>query len=119
MNQDESTNSYSDFYTIGYTETSSKENFKTDTISNLLSNTWTNEYGWHTENSKADTVSNGRSFEKSSSNASTNEISVEDWKTTSIENTISKVTSNTISYMRGKGILILFSSHKRGRQYWL
>jgi len=78
MNQDESTNSYSDFYTIGYTETSSKENFKSDTISNLLSNTWTNEYGWHTENSKADTVSNGRSFEKSSSNATTNEISVED-----------------------------------------
>ncbi|KAG4108358.1 hypothetical protein H8356DRAFT_918592 [Neocallimastix lanati (nom. inval.)] len=98
MYQDQVTNGYSDSYTIGHTETSSKENSQTDTISNTLSNTWTKEHGWSQEESKSNTVSNGRTFGKSASNTNTKEVSVEDSKTISKDNTISKVNSKSITY---------------------
>jgi len=98
MNQDQITNGYSDAYTIGHTETSSQENSQTDTISNILTNTWSSEHGWGQEESESETKSNGRTFGKSTSNTTSKEVSIEDSKTISKDNTISRVKSNSVTY---------------------
>jgi hypothetical protein len=54
MEQNETTKGHSKAYTLGHNESSSKEkNSKSDTLSNLLSNSYTSENGWTIEQSSS------------------------------------------------------------------
>jgi len=104
MDQTETTKGYSNAYTLGHNESSSKEDSRSDSISNLLSKAYTSENGWTLEQTNSTTNSNGRTFGNSYSNSVMQEISVEEAKTKSIDNTINSVSSETVTFQISQSI---------------
>ncbi|KAL6632533.1 hypothetical protein U3516DRAFT_735128 [Neocallimastix sp. 'constans'] len=90
MDQKETTNGYSIRYTLGHGEAFTKEDPVSDSISNLLSNTYTTEKGWSYGDSESTTKFNGRTFGNSCSNSIMNDITMEEAK--------NKVKSKFVSY---------------------
>jgi hypothetical protein len=104
LNQEQTTNGYSDAYSIGHTETSTVEDSKTDTISDLLSSSNTKEESWSIDHSKSITNTNSKTFGSSNSQTQSKEVSLEESKNISYENTIGKIVTNGKSYQINQAI---------------
>ena len=104
MDQDQTTNGYSNSYMEGHQETSSREDSRSDTISKIVSNTDATENSWSLERTNQTTTTNGRTFGSSNSYTTNDEKSFEESKNLSIENTISKINSSGNSYQINQSI---------------
>jgi len=92
------TNGYSDSYTKGHSETSTKESTRSDSISNLLTNSYTKDNGWSFESSSTNSESNSYSFGKSNTRSHSNDISMDE----SLEASVEKSYQKSISYANTK-----------------
>eukprot|EP00833_Pecoramyces_ruminatium_P005788 jgi/Orpsp1_1/1179820/evm.model.c7180000070882.1 len=91
-------NGYSDSYTKGHLETSTEESTQSDSISFLLSNSFTKDNGWSFESSSSNSASNSYSFDKSNTISHTNDISMDK----SIDRSIEKSYQRSLSYANTK-----------------